>query len=186
MEELAYDLTARSLGRVMRVVLRLTALASSARPDERNLLLDLANELEDAVLAARDVVFGRPAGGVPATSVNCPASQPVEVALVDRAGVIVWTNTAWDSFCLANGGDPALAGAGRSYVALCDEADDRPSREVGCALRAATEGELPAPVRIVVPCSSPAHLRAFDVLIASRRDDEGGILGATVSLSEIR
>jgi hypothetical protein len=109
----------------------------------------------------------------------------VEVALLDTAGVIVWTNRAWDEFCRANGGDPAHCGIGRSYLALCDAADDRPSAEVGLAIREAVRGDLPAPVRILVPCPAPDRPRRFDVLVASRRDDEGRVVGATVTLSEL-
>ncbi|HEY2191599.1 MAG TPA: PAS domain-containing protein [Actinomycetospora sp.] len=181
-EELAHELRVRSLDRVMEVILRLTALASTATCERREVLLGLADELDEAVRGARQVVLGRADPSGPAAS--AAATERVEVALVDRAGVIVWTNRAWDEFCVANGGDPGRAGVGRSYLAFCDEAGDRPSADVARAIREAVHGNLPAPVRILVPCPSPDRPRRFDVLVSSRHDDDGRVAGATVTLSE--
>jgi len=115
------------------------------------------------------------------------AERPVETALLNGAGVVVWVDDAWIVFCRANGGDPARAGIGCSYLALCDAAaaTDRHSATVASAIRAALRGDLPAPARIEVPCDAPTHPRVFDVLVSSRRDDRGCVLGATVTLSEI-
>jgi hypothetical protein len=112
--------------------------------------------------------------------------RTVETALLDAAGVIVWVDDAWREFCLANGGDPARAGIGRSYLALCDDAapTDRHSATVASAIRTALLGDLPAPAHVEVPCHAPTRSRFFDVLVSSRRDDRGAVLGATVTLSE--
>jgi hypothetical protein len=45
-------------------------------------------------------------------------------------------------------------------------------------------GDLPAPAHVEVPCHAPTRSRFFDVLVSSRRDDRGAVLGATVTLSE--
>lgn len=110
---------------------------------------------------------------------------PVEVALLDEAGVIAWVNEAWNEFCRENGGDPDRAGPGVSYLALCDAAapDDATSARVAESIRAALGGELPAPARITVPCPAPGRPRDFDVLISSRLDDTGSTCGATITLS---
>ena len=107
----------------------------------------------------------------------------VEVALLDTVGVIVWVNRAWDEFSLAHGGDPSRSGAGHSYLAVCDAADDPASAAVAAAIRAALRGELPAPARVRMRCPTPARPPLFDVLISTRRDDDGHVLGATVTLS---
>ena len=108
----------------------------------------------------------------------------VEVALLDRDGVIVWVNQAWQAFAAANGGDPARTGIGVSYLQACAAARDDPvADEVADAIRAALAGDLPGPLRVEVPCHSPATERWFDVLISSRFDDQGQCLGATVTLS---
>ena len=111
----------------------------------------------------------------------------VEVALLDRDGVIAWVNQAWQAFAAANGGDPARTGSGVSYLQACAAARDDPvAQEVAGAIRAALAGDLPGPLTVDVPCHSPATERWFDVLISSRFDDQGRCLGATVTLSLTR
>lgn len=169
------------LDRFQRVALRLLARASLADADTRVALRAEADELDAAVRAVRDVIDPSRAGGAPR-----PDDPPVETALLDADGVIVWVDEAWSAFCLANGGDPATAGIGVSYLALCDAAapTDRHSAAVAAAIRAALRGDLPAPARVEVPCHAPERPRFFDVLVSSRRDDRGDVLGATVTLSE--
>ena len=111
----------------------------------------------------------------------------VEVALLDRDGVIAWVNQAWQAFAAANGGDPARTGTGVSYLQACAAARDDPvAQEVAGAIHAALAGDLPGPLTVDVPCHSPATERWFDVLISSRFDDQGRCLGATVTLSLTR
>ena len=112
------------------------------------------------------------------------ADVGVEVALLDRDGVIAWVNQAWQAFAAANGGDPARTGIGVSYLQACAAAGDDPvAQEVAGAIRAALAGDLPGPLTAEVPCHSPSTERWFDVLISSRLDDQGRCLGATVTLS---
>ena len=110
-------------------------------------------------------------------------SASAEVALVDRDGVIVAVNHAWQEFGALNGGDPARTGVGMSYLAACSGADDPQSQEVAAAIRYAVDGGLPAPVAITIACDSPDRRRSFDVFVSSRLADDGTTLGATVSLS---
>src|SRR5271157_5469571 len=111
----------------------------------------------------------------------------VEVALLDRDGVIAWVNQAWQAFAAANGGDPVRTGVGVSYLRACaDAGDDSVAKDVASAIRAALAGDLPGPLTVEVPCHSPATERWFDVLISSRYDDQGRSLGATVTLSLVR
>jgi hypothetical protein len=195
-ERVARQLTTRALDPIQRVLLRLLARACLSDPETRAALRAEADELDAAVRAARDVLFprregtagagtaGEATGRGPGTGVP---DQPVETALLDTAGTIVWVNQAWHEFCLANGGDPDRAGAGCSYLALCDAAApaDEHSATVAAAIREALRGDLPAPARIEVRCDAPTHPRIFDVLVSSRRDDHGRVLGATVTLSEV-
>lgn len=125
---------------------------------------------------ARDTRSGF--GGAPAASVT-------EVALLDRDGVIVWVNAVWQAFCTANDGDPDQCGVGLSYLEVCEQAGDPFSLDVAAAIRAAVQGQLPAPMRIVIPCHGPDLDRWFDVLVSSRLGDRGTCLGATVTLSPI-
>ncbi len=52
----------------------------------------------------------------------------MEIALLDAKGVIVWVNSAWRAFTAANGGDPASAGPGVSYLDICACRACSPSR----------------------------------------------------------
>ena len=111
----------------------------------------------------------------------------MEVALLDRDGVVAWVNQAWRAFAAANGGDPGRTGRGVSYLQACAAAGDDPvAQEVAGAIRAALAGDLPGPLTVEVPCHSPVTERWFDMLISSRLDDHGRCLGATVTLSPAR
>ena len=134
--------------------------------------------------ARRRRVTGAPPGG---RILRPRADVGVEVALLDRDGVIAWVNQAWQGFAAANGGDPARTGPGVSYLQACAAAGDDPvAQEVAGAIRAALVGDLPGPLTVEVPCHSPATERWFDVLISSRFDDRGRCQGATVTLSLAR
>ena len=122
------------------------------------------------------------------TTVAAHASGPYvpeavgEVALLDLDGVIVGVNTAWQRFCLANGGNLAACGPGRSYLEICDGARDHGSRAVARAIRAALAETGPVIAKITIGCHSPASDRWLDVLVSSRIDDGGRCVGATVAL----
>ncbi len=115
------------------------------------------------------------------------ADVGVEVALLDLDGVIQSVNEPWQAFTLANGGNPAKAGVGVSYLDVCDAAGDDPgAREAAGAIRAALAGDLPGTLTLEVPCHSPRTARWFDMLISARRDGDGHTIGATVTLSVTR
>jgi anti-anti-sigma factor len=129
----------------------------------------------------------RMTGTSPGRSGRADPDVGVEVALLDRYGVIAWVNQAWQAFASANGGDPARTGIGVSYLQASVAAGDDPvAQGVVGAIRTALAGDLPGPLRAEVPCHSPATERWFDVLISSRFDDQGRCLGATVTLSLAR
>jgi PAS domain-containing protein len=113
-------------------------------------------------------------------------TSTVEVALLDRAGRIVSVNAAWECFCVENHGDPTRCGVGASYLGVCDADDDPVAHQVADSVRAALRGELPAPLAVEVPCHAPGTWRWFDLLVSSRLADDGGCVGATVTLSLAR
>jgi signal transduction histidine kinase len=117
-------------------------------------------------------------------AVPAQASGPdVRVALLDTDGVIVWVNEGWDESVRSNHADPRRCGPGVSYLAVCDRADDEVARWAGRTIRAAVSGDLPAPARIATPCAMPGSTGWFDMLVSSRRDDEGRCIGASVTFS---
>ena len=110
--------------------------------------------------------------------------QSVEVAMLDRTGVIVSVNDAWRDFSAANGGNSSRTGVGMSYLAVCDAAgDDVHAHAVAAAIREAASGDLPAPVTIVVPCHSPQVQRWYDVLVSPRLNRKFRTVGVAVTLS---
>jgi hypothetical protein len=184
-EGLVREIHAGSLDRVMKVSLRLMALASFADPPGRDVLLAQVDQLDAAVQNVRDMFF-RDQDAALAPPPSDPEEDPrVEVALLDRHGVIVWTNRAWDDFCRENGGDPHVAGTGRSYLAVCDAAPDEASADLARTIRLAVRGALPIPARTVLSCPAPGRPRAFDTLVSTRFDDDGRTIGALVTLSEV-
>ena len=115
-----------------------------------------------------------------------PARSSVEVALLDRAGVIAWVNDEWISFGAANGADPRRTGVGASYLDACAAVPADPcSQEVASAIRTALAGDLPAPLQVALACHAPDEARWFDVLVSSRFGDTGACVGATVTLSPV-
>ncbi len=129
-------------------------------------------------------------GGMGSAAPDDPGADSdvgVEVALLDRDGVIVSVNDAWRTFAAANGGDPDRVSAGVSYLDVCAAATGDPvAGEVAEAIRRALAGDLPGPLEIEVPCHSLSTRRWFDMLVSPRRDDYGRPLGATVTLSLAR
>lgn len=109
----------------------------------------------------------------------------VEVAVLDRSGVIVAVNPAWSTFARDNDGEPARTGVGTSYLAVCDTADEPEAAQVAAAIRAAVAGDLPAPFTLRMPCDSPTERRTLDVVVTSRLADDGSSVGATVAVTPV-
>ncbi len=107
----------------------------------------------------------------------------VEFALLDRDGVIVSVNRAWDEFSRHNGGDPGHTGVGVSFLAVCEASGDPAASQVADTVRAALRGELSVPLTSLVPCHSPTERRWFDLLVSSRYADDGACIGALVTVS---
>jgi PAS fold len=156
------------LDRVIPVYRTLGAALFATEPADR------ARPPEPSTVAAADRGF--PAGDV-----------GVEMALLDADGVIVWVNSAWQAFTVANGGDPAATGPGVSYLDVCAAAaGDLVTARVERAIRRALTGDLPGSFTIEVPCHSPGLARWFDLLISSRLDPDGKSAGATITMSLAR
>ena len=168
----------RVWGRLVATDVRARAFAAS----EVELVSSVANLLAAALQRSLHESLGY-APILPAARSGESARQALEVALLDRAGVIIWVNQAWKDFCRDNDGDLDRAGVGISYLDCCEAAADPVADDVAAAIRAAARGELPAPMRILIPCHSPRTDRWYDVLVSSRLNDDGTCLGATITLS---
>jgi len=155
------------------------------RPAERGAPVPISSEAAPAY--AFLAVAGSASSGdhvlVPAPNRCGWSSGTTEVALLDRAGVIVAVNGAWEAFSRENDGDPAQTGVGTSYLQVCAAAaGDVAADQAAAAIRAALAGD-PAPISMQIPCDAPGVPRWFDLLVSSRMDDRGHCVGATVTLS---
>lgn len=104
----------------------------------------------------------------------------VELAWLDRAGVITTVNAAWRAFCADNDGDPAASGPGVSYLDVCDA--DPHAAQVAAAIRAQLAGTLVHPVVFTIPCDGPRSSRWYDVHVSPRLDRTGEVEGVLVAL----
>ena len=126
-------------------------------------------------------------GACGAAGTTVVQNADVEVAVLDRHGVIVAVNQAWQAFAILNGGDPALTGVGTCYLDTCASArGEAAADQVAEAIRCALSGDLQTPVAIRVPCHSPGEYRWYEVLVAANQDSRGQSTGATVSLSLVK
>jgi phosphoserine phosphatase RsbU/P len=76
-----------------------------------------------------------------------------QVAVIDRDGMIVATNKAWNQFCLNNDGIPTLCGIGMNYLEVSNE-------ETVNGIKSVLEGRE-AIYKEEYPCHSPEEKRWF-------------------------
>lgn len=122
----------------------------------------------------------RPTGG----AVLPDGRNDVEVAMLDRCGVIVSVNDAWRAFSAANGGNSSRTGVGVSYLSVCDAAVGDPyADQVAAAIRQAAAGDLPGPLSVLVPCHAPTRQRWYDILVSPRWNKRFRPVGVAVTVS---
>jgi len=158
------------------------ALSSSKDPGITEHLRQAADQL-DVVVAA--LAIGATADADVGESPAREVRPPVEVAWVDRSGVIGWVNQSWVDFCRQGGGDPEDCGVGVSYLGICDAAGDPWSVQVAAAIRSALGGSLLPPQVVLVPCHGPDTPRWFNLAVYPTVDSEGATSGATITLWEV-
>jgi hypothetical protein len=108
-------------------------------------------------------------------------SRPeVELAWLDRSGVITAVNGDWRTFCAENDGDPAACGPGVSYLDVCDA--DPHATPVAAAIRDQLAGSLAHPAVFTVPCDGPLSAHWYDVHVSPRLGETGVVEGAAVAL----
>ncbi|MFN0089230.1 MAG: PAS domain-containing protein [Acidimicrobiales bacterium] len=107
----------------------------------------------------------------------------LEMAVLDRRGVIVAVNDAWARFARENGGRREACCEGASYLAVCSADPDPRSTAVAAAIRAAVNGELLAPFTTEVACHAPRRACWFQVTVAGRRSPAGDPDGAVVTVA---
>lgn len=87
-----------------------------------------------------------------------------EIVVLNSSGCILASNTAWDNFCLENGGNLASCSVGSNYMAVCTPASGS-SNAVAQIIpdglrRTLTTGNT---FRCEYPCNSPTEKRWFEL-----------------------
>ncbi len=100
------------------------------------------------------------------------------IAIVDRHGVIVHVNQAWQDFAHANAGSRPLAAClpGANYLAVCDRASELGAVEAGDVARAIREGlasDTARELRCEYPCHAPHEHRWFEASVTVFGEGEG-------------
>jgi diguanylate cyclase (GGDEF)-like protein len=85
---------------------------------------------------------------------------PDHAAIVDRDGIIVRTNAAWQRYARENAGDEKSIGPGTDYVAVCLGAKAPGMHEIAQGLRALSQG-LRSLFSVEYPCHSLTQMRWF-------------------------
>lgn len=101
-------------------------------------------------------------------------SLPAHVAILDSSGKIVLVNAAWRSFGNENGLKSLRFGAGRNYLALCQECSSEVAAGIPVAegIAKILSGELET-FSYDYPCHSPASRRWFKMLATPVLDPRG-------------
>jgi C4-dicarboxylate-specific signal transduction histidine kinase len=110
------------------------------------------------------------------------------VAAVDRDGVIIAVNESWTRFARENGGDPARASVGTSYLQVLRSAISRGDMDARRALEtveAVLEGRASQAV-LEYPCPSGAGARWFEMAVEPFRRPQGGAIISHVDITQRR
>jgi len=87
------------------------------------------------------------------------------IAIVDKQGIIEWTNNGWNAFSKNNGGQPSTTGQGSNYFSVCQKGarDGSPGAvEIFSGITDVAESRLPE-FSAEYPCHGPAEKRWFIV-----------------------
>lgn len=101
---------------------------------------------------------------------------PAHIALVDKLGVIVSVNRAWEEFAETNGLLGPGYGIGINYLAVCDKSRD--GAEAGEGIRSVLAGRS-SNFSMEYPCHSPTQQRWFLMTVTPLSDSEPS--GAVIS-----
>jgi len=119
-------------------------------------------------------------------SLDVISSLESHIAVLNKQGVIVAVNEAWNEFARQNG-DPELinTGLGVNYLDICQEAVDRGESDAAQVLKGLKEildGQLPK-IELEYPCHSPDEERWFQLSATPMSGDSGGVAVAHVNIT---
>jgi two-component system, sensor histidine kinase and response regulator len=96
---------------------------------------------------------------------NTVNALDINMAILDKDGIIVSVNNAWRSFNKENNGDHARSNEGVNYLEICDKAEGKSTEgaaEVAAGIRAIIAG-LTDNYKLEYPCNSPDTQRWFSL-----------------------
>jgi signal transduction histidine kinase len=120
------------------------------------------------------------------------SSLPSHIAVIDRAGVIIATNDAWDRFAEENGGG-GTCGVGCNYLLVCGAngagaaggaccTDDDTAGAAARGIREVLEGRTDL-FQMEYPCHAPSEERWFLLSAAPMKRAEGGAVISHVNIT---
>ncbi|HYW56614.1 MAG TPA: response regulator [Polaromonas sp.] len=110
---------------------------------------------------------------------------PAHIALLDRKGIIISVNGAWQQFADANVLVSPSHGPGTDYLRVCDEAQsDEDARHAAQGIRAVLRGTLPS-FSLEYACHLPLERRWFMLSVTPLSSDRaGGVIVMHLDVSE--
>jgi PAS domain S-box-containing protein len=116
------------------------------------------------------------------------ASLTATIAVVNRSGVIVAVNPAWEKFAEENGGDPTRCSIGVNYLDICRRAssglsDASVAELVGSNLKKLLEGDCQH-FTCEYPCHSRCTQRWFALVATPLKHDQGGAVIAHFDITD--
>jgi PAS domain S-box-containing protein len=111
-----------------------------------------------------------------------------ELVVLDKAGVIIAANEAWDRFARENGKDPASVSPGVDYLQIC-----RRAAESGETLASEALDGIEAVLRgsceqmlLEYPCNSPTVSRWFVMRVTPLRGRDGGAVIVHANITQLK
>jgi PAS domain S-box-containing protein len=112
-------------------------------------------------------------------------SLAAHIAVLNRQGIIMTVNRAWQQFAAQNGGSSNMLGD--NYLEVCAKAVGHPLsegvEEMLCGIKAVIAGELPE-FHTEYPCHSPDEQRWFYVTVLPLQDDNQGVVISHENITE--
>jgi PAS domain S-box-containing protein len=113
---------------------------------------------------------------------NLLHALPVNIALLNKAGIIEFTNHSWNKFAVENFGDSSKVGVGASYFQVCDDSELE-GLDAMQGIRKVLKGELDF-FTLEYPCHSPDKNRWFILSVNPVKDSEGGAVVSHVNITD--
>ncbi|MFN8459298.1 MAG: PAS domain S-box protein [Anaerolineae bacterium] len=113
-------------------------------------------------------------------------SLPAHVAVLDKNGIIIAVNDAWQRFAQDNGGDPVATGVGANYLEVCrqatgEDADEAPQVLEG--IQRVLDGSQ-SRFTIEYSCHSPTEKQWYLLNVAHLSEQRGGAVTVHINITE--